>query len=553
MLYFFTVFIQGGFHRFVLLYVKRKETFVFRFDYPPIKQSLGMAALRDPYPVLYLDARGFIRGANLLAYWLWERLRDGEPFSPETFLGVNAFNVRASNLHRIPVEQNREFFTKLSAIIKRMNALDRERAAHDDTFPKALRDNPQLAEIFETAPFYTEEEWEYPLTITHPDKPDQWLEFRVNIYRIEGGGEMLLTYIPYTSTVPFIEEQYARLLKAYPQTVYLAQVGPEEEEKLPVNFEQVYRDYYPMIVQDPLWYLVEENKAHQLMMGASVVGFHFFHLLFSPIVREYLGPLRDTSAPRAIRYFQTFTSPFLQENHELHAKYINLLAELDQLPDYKATRAMSEKMTMRLDSHIHLDPLRPEAQEPFYTCRVILPWRYEPDVRLQFKSMVRLKYEPGMVIQADKRYYQVTLVPENHDTDVALIFLPLFDDHGGPAETGETNDKQLRWLLTVLQTAQEGIMREGEDQDWRPEEAYQRIQEKLKNSSVSDPEQETLALALEIDRTILWLTGEGMVSESTLLALLSSFAVTQPHLEKLRQEIAARLERIQNQKLNLLD
>ncbi len=96
-------------------------------------------------------------------------------------------------------------------------------------------------------------------------------------------------------------------------------------------------------------------------------------------------------------------------------------------------------------------------------------------------------------------------------------------------------------------------MREGEDQDWRPEEAYQRIQEKLKNSSVSDPEQETLALALEIDRTILWLTGEGMVSESTLLALLSSFAVTQPHLEKLRQEIAARLERIQNQKLNLLD
>lgn len=526
---------------------------MFRFDYPPIKQSLGMAALRDPYPVLYLDARSFVRGANLLAYWLWDRLKDGEPFSPEAFLGVNAFNVRAANLHRIPVEQNREFFTKLSAIIKRMNAIDRKRAAHDDTFPKALRDNPQLAEIFETAPFYTEEEWEYPLTITHPDKPGQWLEFQVNIYRIEGGGEMLLTYIPYNSTVPIIEEQYARFLKTYPQTVYLAQMGVEE--KLPVNFEPVYRDYYPMIVQDPLWYLIEENKAHQLMMGASVIGLHFFQLLFSPIVREYLGPLRDTSAPRAIRYFQTFTEPFLQESHELHVEYIKLLAELDQLPDYKATREMSEKMTMHLDAHIHLDPLQTEAQEPFYTCRVILPWRFDPDIRLQFKSMVRLKYESGLVLQRDKRYYQVTLVPENHDTDVALIFLPLFDAHGGPGETGETDKQQLRWLLTVLQTTQEGIMREGEVQDWQPEEAYQRIQEKLKDSFASDPEQETgdsqLALALEIDRTILWLTGEGMVSESTLLALLSSFAVTQPHLEKLRQEMAARLERIQNQKLNL--
>ena len=86
-------------------------------DYPRVKQSLGIAALRDAYPTLFLDLRGNICGVNPLALWLSGVLNVGEPFHPERLLGANVFTRTAQQIHRIPADLNREFYTTRSAIV----------------------------------------------------------------------------------------------------------------------------------------------------------------------------------------------------------------------------------------------------------------------------------------------------------------------------------------------------------------------------------------------------------------------------------------------------
>src|SRR5947209_7665054 len=96
--------------------VERDVVFI---DYPRVKQSLGVAALRDAYPTVLLNPSGVIRGVNPLVLWLWGELQEGEPFHPERFLGIHGFTNLGNYLHSIPVEQNREFYMKRSAIAKR--------------------------------------------------------------------------------------------------------------------------------------------------------------------------------------------------------------------------------------------------------------------------------------------------------------------------------------------------------------------------------------------------------------------------------------------------
>ncbi len=247
-------------------------------DYPRIKQSLGVAALRDAYPTSFFDMRGNICGINPLALWLVGALKVGEPFHPELLLGMNAFAVGAQQFHRIPVERNREFYTTRSAIVKRQDL--RSQLTTYATFIAAMRADPVRAEIYESAPHHLQREWEYPLTIAHPDQPENMLEFYVNIYRLEGNGGFLLVNYPVKSTLPVIEEINTRLIESLGKVVSLKIKEQEQEppEKMlnDTGYHTFYRDYYPRIIQDPLWYLSEENQAHRLMMNMSVVDMHFF-------------------------------------------------------------------------------------------------------------------------------------------------------------------------------------------------------------------------------------------------------------------------------------
>src|SRR5260370_24815657 len=92
-----------------------------------------------------------------------------------------------------------------------------------------------------------------------------------------------------------------------------------QSNQLRTNFEDAYRTYYPTIIHDQLWYITGENKAQRLLVGVSVVGMHFLELFFAPQIRQWLGPLQETSAPRTIRYFDRFTVTYLRDEHALHA------------------------------------------------------------------------------------------------------------------------------------------------------------------------------------------------------------------------------------------
>ena len=95
---------------------------MFYFDYPKVKHSLARTALQDPYPAWYMDTRGGIRGANLMAFWLWDALQLIEPIRPDALLGRSILSIFMNNFKRIPMEQNGEFYTKKSSIVKRMKA-----------------------------------------------------------------------------------------------------------------------------------------------------------------------------------------------------------------------------------------------------------------------------------------------------------------------------------------------------------------------------------------------------------------------------------------------
>ena len=119
---------------------------------------------------------------------------------------------------------------------------------------------------------------------------------------------------PTRATLPEIEEQYGLLIEEYGDNAYVQLDDPSqdaiERNQIPFNFGTHFHAYYPSLIQDPLWYIMGENKAHQLLIGSSVVGAHFFDLFFAPQLHEWMGPIQETTAPRAIKYFTEFTSSF---------------------------------------------------------------------------------------------------------------------------------------------------------------------------------------------------------------------------------------------------
>lgn len=513
---------------------------MFDFDYPKVKLSLGRAALQDPYPALFLDSQAVIRGANLMAFWLWDVLRPGDLIRPAALLNKSALNILAHNLERIPVEQNVEFYAKISAVVKRMGA--NMGADTHASFIGALKANPRLKPIYEQATTYIDREWEYLLRIapagSRGSSDSELLEIRVTIFRLEKDAGFLAMYTPTPASLPVIEKQYSLLIDQYGDKEYVQSDDVEQDtvggNRLPTNLETPYRAYYPTMIQDPLWYIVGENKAHQLLVGNSVVGWHFFQLFFAPQLREWLGPLQETSAPRAVRYFDVFTAGYLREDHELHAEYEQVMKYLLQLQNFRELLEVSRKLNIRLCLPEH-------PEDWFYTCKVLLPWPFSPLIALQFRSMVRVIYN-NVLVYTDIRHYQQTLVPENHETETALILLHLFSTVStlDEDETDNAALMQFMWLLVVMKTVKEGLTSEdgGGDTRWEPESAFGRIHKELaaKYSTLSgDASGKVIAELREIIET---LDSKGFVDKRVLLSMLHSFTATQVSLDELHSFLA---------------
>jgi hypothetical protein len=516
---------------------------VVYIDYPRVKQSLGGAALRDAYPTLLLDLRGTICGVNPLALWMWGALKTDEPFYPERFLGINVLTVAAQQFHRIPTELNRKFYTTRSAIVKRQD--ERARLTIYAPFIAAMRSDPLRAELFESAPTYPENEWEFPLTIAHPEQPDIMLEFQANIYRLEENGGFLLIYYPVKEALPVIEEINSRLIERLGKVISVQTRKQEQEEPnrmlLDTGYHTFYRDYYPRLVHDSLWYLRGENKAHRLMMGMSVLNMHFFEMFLTPLVRYFLGAIQESTAPRALKYFDMFTTPYMREGHDLHAQYEQTMKRLSRLEEFDTVLERSRRWHIHLNSAANLYLLT-ESDEPFYTCRVILPWRFDPDVHLQFKSMVRFLFEEGMLPQSDRRSYEITLVPENYETDVAMLLLPLLELPPSNVE-GTGAYQQFLWLLALLKVVDEAMMTTEENVTWEPEEPFEHIYGDLKSRPFMFREGQSgeMMLMTEIRVTIELLERKGKISKASLLTLLHTYMLTQPRFKPLSDFLAHEL------------
>jgi hypothetical protein len=500
---------------------------MFDFSYPKVKQSLGQAALQEPYPAWCLDPDGVIRATNLMAFWLWGTLRPDEEIRPDSLLGNSIFNILADNIKRIPVKHNTEFYRKRAAIVKRIAA--KQESPLYSSFITAMNADPDLAYIYKHAIPHPEREWEYPLRITYPTRRDalELLEFRVTNYRLEGDVGFLITYTPTSTTLPIIEEQYNLLCKTHGSKVYMLPDNKDHRESSSplARLRSSVRPYYPTLIQDALWYIIGDNRAHQLLVGESFAGKHFFEVFFAPQLRPWMGPLQETSAPRAIKYFETFTSNFLREEHELHAKYEQVMKYLLQIQDFCDMLAISRRMTIYLNL-----PEQPEA--PFYTCRVILPWRLDYTLPLQFRSVVQLIHK-GLLVQTDRPHYQVTLVPQNYETEVALILLHLASKEPKADNSANASPRQFLWFLTILKTVQEGLTQKNEGAQWEPETAFERIHNDLQAQFSQTAMNRTYGIIAAIRATIDMLEKERLVDREMLLTMLRSFMSTKTYGKKL--------------------
>lgn len=516
---------------------------MFYFDYPKVKHSLARTALQDPYPAMHMDTRGVIRGANLMAFWLWNTLQLTEPVRPGALLGRSIFSTYALNFQRIPIEQNREFYTKKSSMVKRLKADSHSLSPIYDSFISAMRSNSQLENMYNQAVPYPDNEWENPLKILSPSNigTSQLLEFHVTIYRLEGDSGFLCMYTPASSTLRDIEEQYGLLIEAFGDNAYV-QLDNSNQDTIENNqilstFGTHFHAYYPALIQDPLWYISGENKAHQLLVGSSVEGTHFFELFFAPQLHDWMGPIQETSAPRAIKYFTVFTSTFLEEEHELHAEYEQTKKRLLQLPDFKYMLGVSRKLPIRLY-------IPDNTEVPFYTCRVILPWPLSTQISLQFRSMVKIMHRNRMV-HTDIRDYQVTLVPENYETEVALILLHLqsVTQHYHEDNAGWTSFLQFLWLLIVIMTVKEGLARVDEDMTWEPEPAFERIRDMLTFEYEDRAGDRTDSIIAEFREINDALDNSGVVDKESLLAMLYGFTCTMSFMDQITNFLEVEIDR----------
>jgi hypothetical protein len=534
---------------------KIEEVVLFDFDYPKVKQSLGKAALQEPYPAWFLNPQGIIKAANLMAFWLWDTMQSEESFTPEAILGTTSFTLLADTMKRIPVEQNVELYTKKAAMVKRLAAkVDKP---YYDSFIAAMKANRQLAQIYEQASLDIQNEWEYPLRITYPGQSDNsptsdLLEFQVSNFRLVGDAGFLIICYPKSTCLSEVEAQHNRLVTKYGDDQYAHTLPDNWESRhgetisLPAGLTNSSRVYYPTVIQDSLWYLIKENRAHQLITGGSTVGMHFFELFFAPQLKKWMGPIQETSAPRAIKYFDVFTTEFLREDHELHDEFAQVMKKLLQMPGFCDLLALSRKLPIRI--------IIPEDDETtFYTCRVILPWPFSPDVSMQFRSMVRFIHN-GLPGSGGSRNYRVVLVPENYETDVALLLLYLAATASRLDEaltTTSTSLKQYLWLLTIMQAVREGITRnEEEGIQWEPEVAFDTISDQLAGQYNSATEEAVAIIIAAFRAIVAELDSKGMVNRILLLTMLQSMTATIPSATQLSafltQELAVTGESLSN-------
>lgn len=141
------------------------------------------------------------------------------------------------------------------------------------------------------------------------------------------------------------------------------------------------------------------------------------------------------------------------------------------------------------------------------------------------------------MVHTDIRDYQVTLVPENYETEVALILLHLqtasqkyYEDRPDIM----TSFIQFLWLLNVMRTVKEGLTRGDEEEDttWEPESAFGRIRDKLAIEYSEHTKDKTDSIIAEFREITETFDNQEIVDKESVLAMLYSFTSTMSFMDQ---------------------
>ena len=150
---------------------------------------------------------------------------------------------------------------------------------------------------------------------------------------------------------------------------------------------------------------------------------------------------------------------------------------------------------------------------------------------------------PGLHIHAGSRHYQLTLVPENNETDAALILLHLAATASELEDLSNAELKQFLWGLAVTKTVEEGLTRQDEENTkWEPETAFRGICQELdrKFSPLTQDKREEILTELRVIIEVL--DRKGIVDKGALLLLLNSLRRTRNYLSYLGKFLDKELE-----------
>ena len=153
------------------------------------------------------------------------------------------------------------------------------------------------------------------------------------------------------------------------------------------------------------------------------------------------------------------------------------------------------------------------------------------------------------MVHTDIRDYQVTLVPENYETEVALILLHLqsaSQNHYAERPGLMTSLPQFLWLLSVMRTVNEGLAQVDDDMTWEPEAAFERIYHKL---AIEYSEQATDRVPEIVDEfrdIIEMLDRKEIVDKEKVLAMLYAFTIKMKLMDQLSEFLLVEIERYKN-------
>src|SRR5579863_10450124 len=179
-----------------------------------------------------------------------------------------------------------------------------------------------------------------------------------------------------------------------------------------------YPVYYPIIVQDCLWKVIDENEAYERMAGAPLTGYNILEVVFSSEFRSIVDNW-EQSTSRALQYFYLaimglfetlkYSDPAAYKN--LDEAYQQHIAKLYAIPDFPRMYRPKEW------KHKHLPLPEGDSELPFLACKLTFTCRLSSLVKLRIQTMVQQFRIDGV------QHIHEALIPENAESRAALILL----------------------------------------------------------------------------------------------------------------------------------